>query len=296
MDRVVLFEDVKLQMDSKLWAEEFNRHYPPKKIDIFQVCILEFHDESEHAFYYLERFIEGEYIKYNSNSSFVSDICRKIPQAFSHFTFERSGHQLIVVDIQGVGDLYTDPQIHILGLAAIMCFYILAESVMACFYILAESVMACFYILAESVMAYFNKEIQATGEGYGNGNLELEFTDYKSNIPTSVCSSLVEERGDAMEELRRRRNMKVLIWRVIFRCNVWKYNSSNDQTEILFSTASSFCDEHSTDTQCSDMREQIMHNPDKLMVKARFTSSYSSNLCDSGDSERIAQEAEKEAY
>ena len=34
------------------------------------------------------------------------------PQAFSHFTFERSGHQLIVVDVQGVGDLYTDPQIH----------------------------------------------------------------------------------------------------------------------------------------------------------------------------------------
>ncbi|KAG8145639.1 putative Eukaryotic elongation factor 2 kinase protein [Naja naja] len=32
--------------------------------------------------------------------------------AFSHFTFERSGHQLIIVDIQGVGDLYTDPQIH----------------------------------------------------------------------------------------------------------------------------------------------------------------------------------------
>ena len=35
-----------------------------------------------------------------------------LSQAFSHFTFERSGHQLIVVDIQGVGDLYTDPQIH----------------------------------------------------------------------------------------------------------------------------------------------------------------------------------------
>ena len=63
------------------------------------------------------------------------------PQALSHFTFERylkvprstskyievpqstqdltltsqnirSGHQLVVVDIQGVGDLYTDPQIH----------------------------------------------------------------------------------------------------------------------------------------------------------------------------------------
>ena len=33
-------------------------------------------------------------------------------QAFSHFTFEQSGHELIVVDIQGVDDLWTDPQIH----------------------------------------------------------------------------------------------------------------------------------------------------------------------------------------
>ncbi len=26
------FEDVKLQMDAKLWAELFNKHNPPKKI------------------------------------------------------------------------------------------------------------------------------------------------------------------------------------------------------------------------------------------------------------------------
>ena len=52
-------------------------------------------------------------MKYNSNSGFVDNkSCRQTPQAFSHFTFERSGHELIVVDIQGVGDLYTDPQIH----------------------------------------------------------------------------------------------------------------------------------------------------------------------------------------
>lgn len=29
-----------------------------------------------------------------------------------HILYFRSGHELIVVDIQGVGDLYTDPQIH----------------------------------------------------------------------------------------------------------------------------------------------------------------------------------------
>jgi len=60
------------------------------------------------------RLLQGEYIKYNSNSGFVEETgtCRQTPQAFSHFTFERSGHELIIVDVQGVGDLYTDPQIH----------------------------------------------------------------------------------------------------------------------------------------------------------------------------------------
>ena len=26
------FDDIKLQMDAKLWAEEYNRHNPPKKV------------------------------------------------------------------------------------------------------------------------------------------------------------------------------------------------------------------------------------------------------------------------
>jgi elongation factor 2 kinase len=105
-------EDVKLQMDAKLWGEEYNRHNPPKKVDIFQMCIIELVDRPGKPLFHLEHFIEGEYIKYNSNSGFVDEKLRNTPNAFSHFTFERSGHQLIVVDIQGVGDLWTDPQIH----------------------------------------------------------------------------------------------------------------------------------------------------------------------------------------
>lgn len=112
VDRSVLFEDVKLQMDAKLWSEEFNRYSPPKKIDIVQMCVVEIMDMPGEPLFHLEHFIEGDYIKYNSNSGFVSEVSRKTPQAFSHFTFERSGHQMIVVDVQGVGDLYTDPQIH----------------------------------------------------------------------------------------------------------------------------------------------------------------------------------------
>ncbi len=32
VDRDVYFEDVRLQMDAKLWGDEYNRHNPPKKV------------------------------------------------------------------------------------------------------------------------------------------------------------------------------------------------------------------------------------------------------------------------
>ncbi|XP_036936604.1 eukaryotic elongation factor 2 kinase isoform X2 [Acanthopagrus latus] len=113
VDRSVYFEDVKLQMEAKLWGEEYSRHRPPKPVDIMQMCVVEMVDRPGKPLFHLEHYIEGKYIKYNSNSGFVrDDNIRLTPQAFSHFSFERSGHQLIVVDIQGVGDLYTDPQIH----------------------------------------------------------------------------------------------------------------------------------------------------------------------------------------
>ena len=77
--------------------------------------VIELINRPQAPLFHIEHYIDGEYIKYNSNSGFVDDRHgpeRMTPQALSHFTFERSGHQLVVVDIQGVGDLYTDPQIH----------------------------------------------------------------------------------------------------------------------------------------------------------------------------------------
>ncbi|XP_043209995.1 eukaryotic elongation factor 2 kinase-like isoform X2 [Amphibalanus amphitrite] len=113
VDRRTYFDDVKLQMEAKLWSEEYNRHNPPKKVDIMQMCVVEMTERPDKPLYHFEHFIDGSYVKYNSNSGFVRDEnLRLTPQAFSHFTFERSGHELVVVDIQGVGDLYTDPQIH----------------------------------------------------------------------------------------------------------------------------------------------------------------------------------------
>jgi elongation factor 2 kinase len=37
---------------------------------------------------------------------------RSTPQAFSHFTYQNSRKKEMVVDMQGVGNLLTDPQMH----------------------------------------------------------------------------------------------------------------------------------------------------------------------------------------
>ena len=101
------YEDVKLQMDAKLWGEEYNRHNPPKKVDIFMMAVLEMIDRPGNPLFHIEHYIDGEYVKYNSNSGYVENrLTRQTPHAFSHFTFERSGHELIVVDVQGVGGMY----------------------------------------------------------------------------------------------------------------------------------------------------------------------------------------------
>jgi len=63
----------------------------------------------------LEPYMDGTYVKYNSNSGYVSDEdspANKAAQAFSHYTFERSRGRLLACDLQGVGSLLTDPAIH----------------------------------------------------------------------------------------------------------------------------------------------------------------------------------------
>ena len=37
---------------------------------------------------------------------------RATPNAFSHYTWEASNRSILVCDIQGVLDMYTDPQVH----------------------------------------------------------------------------------------------------------------------------------------------------------------------------------------
>ena len=85
---------------------------PPRKIHFNKAWLVELIDRPNHPVVAVERFMPGRYTKHNNNYGYVNTEDRNTPQAFSHFTYEVSGKTLIIVDIQGVEDLYTDPQIH----------------------------------------------------------------------------------------------------------------------------------------------------------------------------------------
>jgi elongation factor 2 kinase len=47
---------------------------------MLQMYILEFKNRKGSPLYHLEHYIEGDYVKYNSNSGFVEDSLRHTPQ------------------------------------------------------------------------------------------------------------------------------------------------------------------------------------------------------------------------
>ncbi|EGG22654.1 putative protein serine/threonine kinase [Cavenderia fasciculata] len=106
------FEDVKMQMMCREYGIRYTANSPPKPVDFLSAWVIEVQaDKGDHKLYGLEMYIDGEFKKLNSNfGSVFGD--RNTPQSFSHFSYEASAHELIIVDIQGVDDHYTDPQIH----------------------------------------------------------------------------------------------------------------------------------------------------------------------------------------
>ncbi|CAF1629561.1 unnamed protein product [Adineta ricciae] len=91
-----------------------------KKIK-FVTTILVFDppNEGKYHFFTMERFIDGSYKKFSNNVGYVNyDDPAVTLQAFSHWTYERTNGNMIVVDLQGIdiGDnqtyLLTDPCIH----------------------------------------------------------------------------------------------------------------------------------------------------------------------------------------
>lgn len=119
------FKDVEMQAVAAKYAKLYNSYNPPRRVEFLEAWVLQLlpadASDEEHGAENLtlrgticgvEPFIAGEYHKHNNNFGYVSELERNTPQAFSHFTYEASGQEILVVDIQGVSDHYTDPQIH----------------------------------------------------------------------------------------------------------------------------------------------------------------------------------------
>jgi len=108
--------DVEMQAHCQAVAEAFNQANPPKRVSFLEAWIisrlgpdLPSHKRILAAEPYMDA---TSYEKHNNNWGFVHPMNRSTPQAFSHFSWEYSQHRFIIVDIQGVGDVYTDPQMH----------------------------------------------------------------------------------------------------------------------------------------------------------------------------------------
>mmetsp|Transcript_60013 Transcript_60013/g.190639 ORF Transcript_60013/g.190639 Transcript_60013/m.190639 type:complete len:300 (+) Transcript_60013:94-993(+) len=109
--RAAVYADVKAQMVAEAFAQEYNKKRPTNKVAFVPAYALELQSRPEVPMFCVEPLLEGQYHKHNNNDGAVNT-ARLTPQAFSHFTYVHSDRLLLVCDIQGVRDMYTDPQIH----------------------------------------------------------------------------------------------------------------------------------------------------------------------------------------
>lgn len=118
--RAAVLLDVQLQLTSAAFATAFDEALvPPKRVNIIDCFAIELYERRPVEYMLVERFITGKdeygrgFIKHNSNIGYIDDNERRLtPQVFSAATFWLSRGAAMVTDIQGVGDLYTDPQVH----------------------------------------------------------------------------------------------------------------------------------------------------------------------------------------
>jgi len=110
--RLSYFEDVRMQAVAAYFAKKYNSHQPPKLVEFISAYVLELKQREGTPVCGVEKFIKGHYRKYNNNTGWISDDQRNTPASFCHFSWVASKKNLLICDIQGVGDIYTDPQIH----------------------------------------------------------------------------------------------------------------------------------------------------------------------------------------
>ncbi|KAE9208902.1 hypothetical protein PF005_g12025 [Phytophthora fragariae] len=114
--------DVEMQIVAKRLAIEFSLCEAVEYgVDFVSTCWYEIKNPAtaglspSTSMFTAEPYIDGKYKKYNNNNGWISDDglnLSETAQAFSHFTWQKTYGELMVVDLQGVGRVFTDPQIH----------------------------------------------------------------------------------------------------------------------------------------------------------------------------------------
>mmetsp|Transcript_8192 Transcript_8192/g.11406 ORF Transcript_8192/g.11406 Transcript_8192/m.11406 type:complete len:861 (+) Transcript_8192:313-2895(+) len=118
--KAAIMLDVQLQLCAAVFTDSFNTKLrPPKRVKIIDCFAIEFYDRTPVEYMLVERFISGKdeygrgFVKHNSNIGYVDDDEKRLtPQVLSAATFWLSRGRAMVTDVQGVADLYTDPQLH----------------------------------------------------------------------------------------------------------------------------------------------------------------------------------------
>lgn len=113
------FADAERQTRCAAWARRFNESGAPRRVRFLPARVVELADRPGRPSCGCEPFVAGRFVKLNNNvgaAAAGSDLESDTAQAFSHFTWERSGHTTLICDIQGfAGGVYTDPQVHTVG-------------------------------------------------------------------------------------------------------------------------------------------------------------------------------------
>jgi vacuole morphology and inheritance protein 14 len=106
-----LQRDIEAQAVAKILSHEFSSCPGlPRAVDFISTCYYELTDVSDPAqrLVAVEPFITGDYKKYNSNSAWVGvEEFGEVAQAFSHFTYDYTGANIMVVDLQGASIAHT---------------------------------------------------------------------------------------------------------------------------------------------------------------------------------------------
>ncbi|CAK81359.1 unnamed protein product (macronuclear) [Paramecium tetraurelia] len=101
----------KADIDEALKQQNLNNCKFPDAV--YSDCLILM--DSQNKYWIAERFLKGEFVKYNNNYGYINECItelNKFDQAFSYYTFFISNGLYMINDVQGVGHYFTDPAVN----------------------------------------------------------------------------------------------------------------------------------------------------------------------------------------